>query len=103
MNRSLFLTLLTLVLLSTLSPAEDWSRWRGVRGDGTWQGPKLPPQWPQDGPRKKWSKPIGGGYAGIAVADGRLFTMDRQKGKLPGDPEAHTNLGNVLRSRGLVR
>jgi outer membrane protein assembly factor BamB len=88
MIRSLFLALSVMVLLSSLSQAEDWPHWRGVRGDGTWQGPKLPPQWPDKGPRKKWSKPIGGGYAGIAVAEGRLFTMDRQKGKQPGDPEA---------------
>jgi outer membrane protein assembly factor BamB len=82
------LTLLALVLLSSLSCAEDWPRWRGVRGDGTWQGPKLPAQWPQNGPRKKWNKPIGGGYAGIAVVAGRLYTMDRQREAPPNAPEA---------------
>ena len=25
-----------------------------------------------------WRRPIGGGYAGVVVADGRVYTMDRQ-------------------------
>jgi outer membrane protein assembly factor BamB len=71
------LGLLLLILLAIFAWAEDWPRWRGVRGDGTWQGPKLPEQWPVKGPKKKWSRPIGGGYAGIAVVGSRVFTMDR--------------------------
>ena len=58
---------------------EDWPRWRGPRGDGTWQGPKLSLDWPQDGLPRIWSRPIGGGYGGIAVADGRVYVMDRQR------------------------
>ena len=79
MKHATRLCLLVLLWLATLLTAEDWPRWRGIRGDGTWQGPKLPEQWPAQGPKKKWSKPIGGGYAGIAVAQGRLFTMDWEK------------------------
>jgi outer membrane protein assembly factor BamB len=56
--------------------AEDWPRWRGPRGDGTWNAPALPDKWPAGGPRVVWRKPIGGGYAGVTVADSRVFTMD---------------------------
>ena len=59
--------------------AEDWPRWRGVRGDGSWHGPPLPPRWPAEGLRQAWRREIGGGYAGISVADGRAITMDRRK------------------------
>ena len=58
--------------------AEDWPRWRGPNGDGAWQGPRLPEQWPADGLKAAWRQPVGGGYSGIAVADGRVYTMDRQ-------------------------
>lgn len=58
---------------------EDWPRWRGPRGDGTWKGPKLPDQWPEQGLRKIWSRPVGGGDAGVVVSGGRAFTMDFQK------------------------
>ncbi|MGE0756516.1 MAG: PQQ-binding-like beta-propeller repeat protein [Pirellulaceae bacterium] len=57
---------------------EDWPRWRGVRGDGSWQAPPLAEQWPAGGLEVVWKQPIGGGYAGVSVADGRVFTLDRQ-------------------------
>ena len=65
-------------LLSTPAAAEDWPRWRGPRGDGTWQAPPLPEQWPPSGLKTAWKQAIGGGYSGIAVADGLLYTLDRQ-------------------------
>lgn len=61
-------------------PAEmEWPQFRGPRGDGTWKGPKLPEKWPASGLKTHWKHEIGGGYAGVSVADGRVITMDRQK------------------------
>lgn len=57
----------------------DWPRWRGPRGDGTWQGPLLPEKWPDGGLERVWRDDIGGGYAGVSVVDGRVYTMDRLK------------------------
>ena len=57
---------------------EDWPRWRGPRGDGTWHAPPLPATWPPNGLRKAWQAPIGGGYGGVSVSQGRVFVMDRQ-------------------------
>ncbi|MEX2175126.1 MAG: PQQ-binding-like beta-propeller repeat protein [Pirellulaceae bacterium] len=57
--------------------AEDWPRWRGVRGDGTWQAPAIPEKWPDEGPPLVWKQPLGPGYSGISVAGGRVYTMDR--------------------------
>lgn len=75
--------LLTLAFLET-AHAEDWPQWRGVRGDGTWNAPRLPSQWPAGQPRTVWKVPIGGGYAGITVADGRVFVLDREAPNKPG-------------------
>src|SRR5262245_58737679 len=58
--------------------AEDWPRWRGVRGDGSWRAPPIAEMFPSAGLKQVWRQPIGGGYAGISVADGRVVTMDRQ-------------------------
>lgn len=66
------------LLSAGIVQAEDWPRWRGPRGDGTWNGPALPEKWPAEGLKRLWSVPIGGGYAGISVANGRVFTLDRQ-------------------------
>ena len=58
---------------------EDWPGWRGPRRDGTWHGPKLPETWPEEGLAPAWSQAIGGGHSGIAVVDGRVYTMDYHK------------------------
>ena len=58
--------------------AEDWPRWRGPRGDGTWNAPPLPHSWPEGGLLPLWSQPIGPGYSGISVVGDRVYTMDRQ-------------------------
>lgn len=58
---------------------EEWPRWRGPRGDGTWNAPKLPERWPPEGLREIWRRPVGGGDAGVVVAGGRVYTMDLQK------------------------
>ena len=76
-------TLPSPVLSPTQAPSastgEDWPRWRGLRGDGSWRGPRLPEKWPAGGPRCLWRQPIGGGYAGVAAAAGRVYTMDYSK------------------------
>ena len=71
---------LLIVLFSVpAAQAEDWPRWRGPRNDGTWRGPALPDKWPAGGLRRVWRKEIGGGYAGVSVAAGRVYLFDRQK------------------------
>jgi len=65
------------LVLASMTLAEDWPRWRGPRGDGSWRAPRLKAAWPKTLPRK-WRTPIGGGYAGISVSDERVYTMDRQ-------------------------
>ena len=59
------------------TPGEEWPRWRGPRGDGTWQAPRLPERWPSEGLRRIWRQPVGGGYGGVAVSSGRVYVMDR--------------------------
>ena len=72
----IFLTLLAITSFTNLLQSEDWPRWRGPRGDGTWNAPKLPDQWPAGGPKVVWRKPIGSGYAGITASEGRLYALD---------------------------
>jgi outer membrane protein assembly factor BamB len=72
-----FIVWFILVALGTSASAEDWPRWRGARGDGTWQAPPIPEKFPPGGPPLRWQAPIGPGYSGIAVVAGRVFTMDR--------------------------
>lgn len=56
--------------------SEDWPAWRGPRGDGSWQAPRLPERWPDKGLRILWRCRLGSGYAGISAWQGRVFTLD---------------------------
>ncbi len=58
------------------SGAEDWPQWRGPRRDGTWTTEGLLEELPAT-PKVLWSMPIGAGYSGPTVADGRVFVTDR--------------------------
>lgn len=83
LNRKLKLTSLSAVLIASawmsIASAEDWPRWRGPRGDGTWHGPQLPEKWPAGGLKTSWQREIGGGYGGISVLGSRLYVMDFHK------------------------
>ncbi|HET6327979.1 MAG TPA: PQQ-binding-like beta-propeller repeat protein [Planctomycetaceae bacterium] len=61
----------------SLARGEDWPRWRGSRGDGSWNGPKLATHWPSE-LKLRWRMPAGGGYAGVIVAGNRVLLADRQ-------------------------
>src|SRR5260221_9539164 len=77
-HRSLPSWFLIAVLLTNQARAEDWPRWGGPRGDGTWRGPKLAETWPAAGLRVEWTRGIGGGYGGTLGARGGGVPMGRQ-------------------------
>jgi outer membrane protein assembly factor BamB len=72
--------------------AEDWPRWRGPRGDGSWSAPKLPEKWPAEGPKVLWKQPVGGGYAGVTAAQGRVYTLDLEA-PIPPKPKGKSDDG----------
>src|SRR5438128_5799695 len=67
-----------LVASASLSRADDWPQWLGPKRDGIWRETGIVEQFPPGGPRVKWRTPIGGGYTGPAVAEGRVYVMVRQ-------------------------
>ena len=66
-----------IVFASTIcTMGQDWSQWRGVERQGIWHEDGIIDQFPDDGLKVKWRVPIGSGYAGPAVANGRVFVLD---------------------------
>ena len=69
------------VLLILLSPllacADDWPQYLGPKRDGIWREPGILEKFPPGGPKELWRKPCGMGYAGPAVAQGKVFVPDR--------------------------
>ena len=58
-----------------------WLQWGGPGQDFKAPSGALASSWPEDGPKKLWSRSLGEGYSAILVDDGRLFTMYRTDGK----------------------
>lgn len=74
------LGLAALVLLATAAAAADWPQFRGPSRDGRSAETGLLTAWPEDGPEERFRVELGGGYGGIAVADGRLYTQSAESG-----------------------
>ena len=56
--------------------ADDWPQWMGPSRDNVWREDGLLDTFPAEGPRVLWRTAIAGGYAGPAVAAGRVFVTD---------------------------
>ena len=66
-----------LVGRSEISRADDWPQWLGPQRDGVWRETGIVDRFPESGPKFRWRTPIGAGYSGPAVADGRVYITDR--------------------------
>lgn len=71
-----FACLLVAAAALPIFAAEDWPRWRGPNADGSF--PNAPEISKSGGLDFVWKQKIGGGYSGVTVADGRVYTMDRE-------------------------
>jgi outer membrane protein assembly factor BamB len=76
MIRLLALSALIPLLRSGAARADDWPQWLGPQRDGVWREDGILEKFPDKGPKRLWSFEIGGGYAGPAVAGGKVFVTD---------------------------
>jgi outer membrane protein assembly factor BamB len=63
--------------VTAVARADDWPQWLGPRRDGIWRETGILKTFPKEGPKVRWRTPIGGGYAGPAVAGNRVYVTDR--------------------------
>jgi outer membrane protein assembly factor BamB len=72
--------LILILTASTELPVQgdDWPQWMGPERDGVWRETGLVATFPKEGPPIGWRTPIGGGYAGPAVANGKVYVTDKQ-------------------------
>jgi outer membrane protein assembly factor BamB len=92
MLRACLTVLLLTPFLSAFPPADnpskDWAQWRGPNRDAVCTETGLLKEWPKDGPKLLWSAKevnkgpnVGRGYASIAIAGGKIFTLGDRDGK----------------------
>ena len=70
------LPIILLLSWGSLCPCPaQWPKWRGPSADGTWQCPGLALE--IENPQRVWKQKISGGFSGITVNGGKVYTMDR--------------------------
>ncbi len=69
---------LLVALLVSMTPvfADDWPQWMGPGRDNIWREEGIIEKFPEGGPPVLWRTELAGGYAGPAVADGKVFVTD---------------------------
>ena len=62
-------------LLVQSSAATDWPQWRGPNGDGTTSEQMANTNWTVQPPKLAWTTQVGLGFSGVAIRDGRAYTL----------------------------
>jgi outer membrane protein assembly factor BamB len=75
-----------------LAGADDWPQWLGPRRDAVWREEGIVATIPPAGLPVKWRVPVAEGYAGPAVAGGRVYLADyvARQGELVNGPNDRT-------------
>lgn len=73
------LACLALATLTSPLVADEWPQWMGPTRDGEYRETGILERFPSAGPEVRWRHAIGGGYAGPAVAGGKVIVFDFQK------------------------
>ena len=89
--------LAALILLSisfAVAVADDWPQWMGPGRDGRWNETGIIDKFPAGGAKILWRTPMAGGYAGPAVAAGKVYVTDyvRSAGEAKNDPGTRPEL-----------
>lgn len=93
----LFTALLVTVLAQPhSSDAADWPQWRGPNRNGISNETGWRCKWPQQGPPILWEKPIGTGFASMAVRNGCVYAMGNTGRKGDGKKSEHRDVVHCL-------
>ncbi len=74
------MTFIGALLFSEDSPAGDWPQILGPNRNGIAEKENLADRWPDGGPKTVWTHEVGDGFAGPAVAGGKLVLFHRVGG-----------------------
>jgi len=72
----LVVCMFALSFIALSARGDDWPQWLGPQRDGVWRETGLVKTLPKDGLPVLWRKPVAEGYAGPAVANGRVYVTD---------------------------
>ena len=79
MKSGILAGILSLIILSFGTVRADWPQYLGPDRNGISLEKGLAKSWPKKGPKVLWTQPVGGGFAGAAIRDGKVYLLDRVK------------------------
>ncbi|MFL5341076.1 MAG: PQQ-binding-like beta-propeller repeat protein [Gemmataceae bacterium] len=65
-----------ILALPLTARADDWPQWLGPDRDAVWKETGILDKFPEGGPKVLWRKPAAMGYAGPAVANGKVYLAE---------------------------
>ena len=74
----LYVSAVLAVAAGARAAAEDWPQHLGPARNGVYRGPAVADAWGPQGPRVVWRRPIGQGFSGPVVAQGRVILFHRR-------------------------
>jgi outer membrane protein assembly factor BamB len=94
-----FAALVIMPFLISSAGADDWPAWMGAQRDGVYRESGIVTSIPDSGLKVKWRKPVAEGYAGPAVAGGKVVVFDYVKsaGEVLNDPGKRVELQGAER------
>ncbi|MEX0587057.1 MAG: PQQ-binding-like beta-propeller repeat protein, partial [Pirellulales bacterium] len=76
--RNVLSIMLTMFVIGSLPGlADEWPQWRGPQRDGVWRETVVVEKFAEPVLKRRWTAPVGNGYSGPTVADGRVYVTDR--------------------------
>ncbi len=57
----------------------SWTDYRGPDRDGIYKATSIRTDWPSGGLPEIWRQKVGGGYASVVVAEGKVFTIEQRR------------------------
>jgi len=78
--KAIFLILIS--ISSFYCNSQDWPDWRGINRDGVWSETGIIEKFDTKNLLPEWSVPIGSGYSGPTVSNGKIYVSDLIKNPL---------------------
>ena len=77
MKKRILITVVSLITFSFVTVRADWPQYLGPGRNGHSPEKALATSWPKKGPKVLWTQPMGKGFAGVAIRDGKVYVLDR--------------------------
>jgi len=75
-NLRYFVSIIVFIIFSNFIYAQDWPDWRGANRDAIWSANGVLQKFTSDTIPHEWSVPLGSGYSGPTVANGKVYVSD---------------------------